>query len=152
MNRKILLFFLCVCLSTGLCFADEQLPDDGITIPDNIDTPATVVVDITQLLNSRTSDEEATAPVDPEPQLVDVEVTQLRVSPSDTSGFKAVLLTILGDYETVVTDYTYQQNNYQYLSHSINIERDWCWICSAGMLALLTYCTFRAIGGILARC
>ena len=86
-----------------------------------------------------------------DPQLINVETSTLRISANDSNGFKAVLLSLIGDYEAVVTDYTYQQNNYQYLSHSINIDRDWSWICSCGIFALLIYCTFRSIGGILAR-
>lgn len=161
MNKKVFLFFLCFVLVSFNCayiFADNEEPNNiqdntlsGIEGMDNASqTP--VVVDITSLLTPVTTNENEPDIVEVlEPQLVNVEVTQMRVSPSDTSGLKAVLLTILGDYETVVTDYTYQQNNYQYLSHSIQIERDWSWICSCGVFALLLYCTFRTIGGICAR-
>lgn len=162
MNKKIFAFFLLVVLIIGSSmsvFADNEEPNDlqNNTIPDieEIDTtsPAQVVVDITQLLNPIDTDKDQlpdTVEVI-DPQLVSVEVSNLRISANDTTGFKSVMLTILGDYEPTVTDYTYQQNNYQYLSHSINIERDWSWICSCGVFALLIYCTFRSIGGILAR-
>lgn len=153
MNRKVLLFFLCMLLSTGCVFADESLPDDSQPVQINDDSTAPVVVDLTQLVKDLTvqdPDEDVIDEVS-DPTIVDVETTMLRVSPSDTSGLKAVMLTILGDYETVITDYTYQTSG-SYYSHSVSIERDWAWLCSAGMLALLTYCTFRALGGILARC
>ena len=153
-NHKFFILFFCLCMLCSCCFSYADDSDDIITVPDNIDTPATVVVDITQLLNQdqRSDQEDTPTPVEVlEPQLVEVQQTRQTVTPSDTNGFKAVLLTVLGDYETVVTDYTYQQNNYQYLSHSIAIEQDYAWICSAAMLGLFVYCTFRIIGGMLCK-
>lgn len=70
------------------------------------------------------------------------------VTPSNTSGFHSVLLTILGDYEPVTVDYTYQNNNNQYYSHSITTDPDWSWIASAAIFALIIFCTFRLIGGL----
>lgn len=168
MNKKLFTFFLCGLLCTfsfSCIFADDLLEEtysdteynsiQDITEENNNST-AQVVVDITQLLNNQNKDNEKEddilTPVQiVEPELISVEVEQLRISPSDSNGFKAVILTLIGDYEPTVTDYTYQQNNYQYLSHSINIERDWSWICSCGIFALLLYFTFRSIGGICAR-
>lgn len=155
-NKKFFLLFFCLLLigSSSFTFADDPA-DDSVTIPDNIDTPATVVVDITQLL----SRDDSSGSDSDEPELVQVtelelvNATQTRqtVTPSDTNGFKAVLLTVLGDYETVVTDYEYRNNNNTYMSHSIAIEQDYAWICSAAMLGLFVYCTFRIIGGMLCK-
>lgn len=155
-NKKFFLLFFCLCLVGSSCFAfADDTDDDSVAIPDTIDTPATVVVDITQLLNR----DDSSGSDSDEPDLVQVtdlelvNATQTRqtVSPSDTNGFKAVLLTVLGDYETVVTDYEYRNNNNTYMSHSIAIEQDYAWICSAAMLGLITYCTFRIIGGMLCK-
>lgn len=165
MKHKSFIFFLCgvlVSLSMSVIFADDLLEETNIDTENNtvqniteddLSSPAQVVVDITQLLNqnNKENDIEVDQVEVIEPQLISVEVENLRISPSDTNGFKAVMLQIIGDYEPTVTDYTYQQNNYQYLSHSINIERDWSWICSCGVFALLLYFTFRTIGGICAR-
>lgn len=160
MKNKILLFFLCVCLSTAYIFADDELPDDGQSIPvDELDTsaPATVVVDITQLIKPSeevepsSQDSEIEPVISLEPELISVTQSVQRVSASDTTGLKSVLLSILGDYESVVTDYEYRNNNNTYYSHSISIERDWAWLCSCGIFAILLYCTFRTIGGIAAR-
>lgn len=155
-NKKFFLLFFCLCIIGSSCFAfADDADNDSVTIPDNIDTPATVVVDITQLLNR--NDSSGSDSLEPDlVQITDLELvnaTQTRqtVSPSDTNGFKAVLLTILGDYETVVTDYEYRNNNNTYMSHSIAIEQDYAWICSAAMLGLITYCTFRIIGGMLCK-
>lgn len=155
-NKKFFLLFFCLCLIGSSCFAfADDADNDSISISDNIDTPATVVVDITQLLNR--DDSSGSDPGEPDlVQVTDLELvnaTQTRqtVTPSDTNGFKAVLLTIIGDYETVVTDYEYRNNNNTYMSHSIAIEQDYAWICSAAMLGLITYCTFRIIGGMLCK-
>lgn len=154
-NTKFLLLFFCLLLigSSSFAFADDTT-DDIITIPDNIDTPTPVVVDITQFLNRNDSSESDSSDPDLveviEPRLVEATQTRQTVQPSDANGFKAVLLTVLGDYETVVTDYTYQ-NNSNYYSHSIEIEQDYAWICSAAMLGLIVFCTFRIIGGMLCK-
>lgn len=155
-NKKFFLLFFCLCLIGSSCFAfADDADNNSVTIPDNIDTPATVVVDITQLLNR--DDSSGSDSLEPDlVQVTDLELvnaTQTRqtVTPSDTNGFKAVLLTIIGDYETVVTDYEYRNNNNTYMSHSIAIEQDYAWICSAAMLGLITFCTFRIIGGMLCK-
>ena len=151
--RRIFLFFLCCLLCTSAVFADDELSDDSepVQVDDTSSTP--VVVDITSLLNMTDSrDKEDDEPKEVyviEPQLVNVETSIEKVSASDTTGFKSVILGLLGDYETVVTDYTYNNGSYQ--SHTINIERDWAWICSCCIFGVLLWCTFRTIGGICAR-
>lgn len=151
-NKKFPLLFFCICLlcSYTFIYADELTVNEP-TVPDDVSGPQTVVVDITQLLNKDDPDPDTVQKVEiQEPQLVQVEQTRTTVAPSDANGFKAVLLTVLGDYETVVTDYTYQ-NNSNYYSHSIEIEQDYAWICSCCMLGLFVYCTFRIIGGMLCK-
>lgn len=155
-NRKILIFFLCFLMSFSIAFADDTedlsvpVPIDNDNTEDSLsanDTPGSYTLDI----NLNRFDEPQQVIVVDDMELVSRETTKVRISPSDTSGLKAVMLTILGDYETTVTDYTYQSGSSQYYSHSINIERDWAWLASACMLGLLVYCTFRAIGGMLCR-
>ena len=142
-NTKFLLLFFCLLLigSSSFAFADDTT-DDSITIPDNIDTPTPVVVDITSILNNNDSSKSDSNEPDLveviEPILIKAEQSRQTVQPSDANGFKAVLLTVLGDYETVVTDYTYQ-NSSNYYSHSIEIEQDYAWICSAAMLGLIVF-------------
>lgn len=84
-----------------------------------------------------------------EPVLEKVEITSKTVSANDANGLKAVLLSMIGDYETVITDYTYNNGTYQ--SHSISIERDYAWIWSAILLVVVMYCVFRGIGGIICK-
>lgn len=156
MNRKFLLFFLCVCLSCVFVYADDELSDISEPVPiDDLDIsePASVVVDITSLLTPSTkgTEEDPQVVVVDEMQLVNMTQSIQKVSAEDFDGFKSVILSILGDYETVVTDYEYRNNNNTYMSHSIAIEQDYAWLCSAGIFALLLYCTFRAIGGCVSR-
>lgn len=152
-HRKFFLFFLCMLLFTGSVFADDELPDELQSIPIDESTSTPIVVDITQLLTPSTkgTEEDPQVVVVDEMQLVNMTQSVQKVSAEDFSGFKALMLTVLGDYETVVTDYEYRNNNNTYMSHSIAIEQDYAWLCSAGVFALLIYCTFRAIGGILCR-
>lgn len=84
---------------------------------------------------------------DPVPDPTEVHTEVLRISAQDTSGFHAVILGLLGDYNPIVKDYTYQTTQ-GYYSHSIDIQPDWSWICSAAIFALIIFCLFRLIGGI----
>lgn len=152
-HNRVILFFLCMLLAAAPIYADDAIPNDSEPVSNQQSDTTPVVVDITQLLTPSTkgSTEDPQVVVVDDMQLVNMTQSMQRVSASDTSGFKAVLLQILGDYETVVTDYEYRNNNNTYMSHSINIEQDYAWLCSAGILALLIYCTFRSMGGILCR-
>ena len=69
------------------------------------------------------------------------------VTPQNTSGLKAVILGLIGNYDTVVTDYTYSNSN-GYVSHTIEVQPDYVFLCSFAMLFLIIYCLFR-LGGAL---
>lgn len=77
----------------------------------------------------------------------EVSTSTLRISANETSGFHAVILGLLGDYNPIVKDYTYQSSN-GYTSHSIEITPDWSWIASAAIFLVIIFCLFRLIGGI----
>lgn len=83
-------------------------------------------------------------------ELTNVSLMSLNpVTPSDTSGLKAVLLDLLGDYDAVVVEYEYENNN-GYTSYVREIQPDYVWLCSCGLLAIVVYCVFR-LGGALLR-
>ena len=90
-----------------------------------------------------------TAPSDP--VLTDIAMlTGLSpVTPSDTSGLKAVLLSFIGDYDPpiVQSEYTTSNNYKQYVNE---IQPDYVWICSFALIALFIYCLFK-LGGALIR-
>lgn len=153
-HKKILLFFcFCFVLSSCFVFADDA-EDISESVQNDNNTTAPLVVDITQLLNK---DTDKTSVEDPdtvyilEPELISAETKSQKITAADATGLKAVMLSLIGDYETTVTDYTYQSGSSGYYTHSINIERDWSWICSCGVFAIVLYCTFKAIGGFLWR-
>ena len=153
-HKKIFLFFcLCFVLSSCFVFADDS-QDLSEPVQNDNNSTAPIVVDITQLLNKDTDSDTTTDPDTVyilEPELVSAETKSQKITAADATGLKAVMLSLIGDYETTITDYTYQSGSSGYYSHSINIERDWSWICSCGVFAIVLYCTFKAIGGFLWR-
>lgn len=80
-----------------------------------------------------------------------VEITSLRISANQTSGLHSVMLSLIGDYNPIVKDYTYTSSN-GYTSHSIDIQPDWSWIATCALFIVVIYCVFRlfglALGGI----
>lgn len=64
---------------------------------------------------------------------------------------KDIIINLLGEYETIVSDYTYQSGSSQYLTHNINQSLDYPWIFSAIIFSLVLFCVFRFIGGLFKR-
>lgn len=69
-------------------------------------------------------------------------------TPTDTSGFKAVLVGLLGNYDTIVTVHQYQSSSSGYNSYVTDVQPDYVWLTGAALLLLLIYCLFR-LGGAL---
>lgn len=72
------------------------------------------------------------------------------VTPSSTSGLKAALLTVLGNYDPVVVVYQYNTSSSGYSSYATDIQPDYAWIASAALLCLVIWCLFK-LGGALIR-
>lgn len=81
--------------------------------------------------------------------LQSVSVSNEKITPSDTNGFKASLLSIIGDYETVITDYEYRNNNNTYSSHSIDVQPDFVWLGSALYILIGIILIFQFIGRLI---
>lgn len=82
--------------------------------------------------------------------ITDVQVMSLNpITPEDTSGLKAVLLDLIGDYDAVVVEYEYQSSN-GYSNYLREVQPDYVWLCSCGLFAIVIYCLFR-LGGALLR-
>lgn len=79
--------------------------------------------------------------------IISVSSTVYSVSPSQTNGLTKVVLTLIGNYNPIVTDYEYRQGSNSYVSHSISVTPDWPWIISAGIFSLVLFCTLRIFGG-----
>lgn len=90
-----------------------------------------------------------TAPSDP--VLTDIAMlTGLSpVTPSDTSGLKAVLLSFIGNYDPPIVQFEYTTSN-NYKQYVNEIQPDYVWICSFALIALFIYCLFK-LGGALIR-
>lgn len=71
------------------------------------------------------------------------------VTPNDTTGLKAVLLSFLGSYDPTIIQYEYTTSN-NYKQYVNEIEPDYVWICSFALIALFIYCLFK-LGGALIR-
>lgn len=71
------------------------------------------------------------------------------VSPSDTSGLKAVLLSFIGNYDPPIVQFEYTTSN-NYKQYVNEIQPDYVWICSFALIALFIYCLFK-LGGALLR-
>lgn len=71
------------------------------------------------------------------------------VTPSDTTGLKAVLLSFIGTYDPPVVQYEYSTSN-NYKQYVNEIQPDYVWICSFALIALFIYCLFK-LGGALLR-
>lgn len=72
------------------------------------------------------------------------------VTPSSTTGLKAALLTVLGNYDPVVVVYQYNTSSSGYSSYATDIQPDYAWIASAALLCLVIWCLFK-LGGALFR-
>ena len=72
------------------------------------------------------------------------------VTPSSTTGLKAALLTVLGNYDPVVVVYQYNTSGSGYSNYTTDIQPDYAWIASAALLCLVIWCLFK-LGGALLR-
>ena len=72
------------------------------------------------------------------------------VTPSSSSGLKAALLTVLGNYDPVVVVYEYSTSSSSSLRYVTDSQPDYAWIASAALLCLVIWCLFK-LGGALIR-
>ena len=81
----------------------------------------------------------------------DIALTSLPpVTPSDSNGFKAVLLSLVGNYDPVVVEHSYTTNN-GYVNKTVEISPDYAWLASAAIVLVLCYCIFKAGGAVLCK-
>lgn len=131
--------------------ADSQLRNDVDTLRSDLDNYiSSDSVDSSVSSDSSTSsDTGETNPLDTSDmvlQSVDV-YSVTPVTPQNTTGLKAVIVGLIGNYDTIVTDYTYMSSNDR-VTHTIEVQPDYVFLCSFVMLCLIIYCLFR-LGGAL---
>lgn len=158
MKRFFALLFSCLilCLSVGAVY---EVNDDT-----SIETPASVFPSVDSVVDvpapSFTLDEVLSALPEgfgiPDVVSEDVVLTGISrvsvppVTPSSTTGLKAALLTVLGNYDPVVVVYQYNTSSSGYSSYATDIQPDYAWIASAVLLCLVIWCLFK-LGGALIR-
>lgn len=72
------------------------------------------------------------------------------VTPSSTTGLKSIMLSLLGNYDVIVGEYTYQNTNGT-TSYLREMQPDYVWLVSAGIFAIVLYSLFRLGGGLVCR-
>lgn len=85
---------------------------------------------------------------------VTVETSTLRITAASTTGLQSLILSLIGDYEPIVKDYTYTTTSYNgttTTNHSIEIQPDYSWIASACIFALVVWCSLRFLGGLFSK-
>lgn len=70
------------------------------------------------------------------------------ITPSDTSGFKSVMLSLIGNYDAVIVEYEYENNN-GYTSYIREVQPDYVWLCSCAIFLVVIYCVFRIGGAVI---
>lgn len=146
----------------------EDLPDDNETLGEKVDTVVDSISSLGEPSSAEDSPGELPTEVSPggntiymvggfddgnsssNSVLTDSIVTTglAPVTPSDTSGVKAVLLSFIGNYDPPVVQYEYTTNN-NYKQYVNEIQPDYVWICSFALIALFIYCLFKLGGGLL---
>lgn len=177
MKRFFALLLACWVLCLSVC-ADEII-DDPVSAPDSapvedsasevnndpiIETPAPVfspvdsVVDVPaptftldEVLAALPESSGSSDLVSEDVVLTGISLVSVPpVTPSSSTGLKAALLTVLGNYDPVVVVYQYNTSSSGYSSYATDIQPDYAWIASAVLLCLVIWCLFK-LGGALLR-
>lgn len=84
----------------------------------------------------------------------DIQVMAVQTVPNtpveSSTGLKGIIIDLLGPYMPTVTQLRYQSNtstNYTYVN---DISPDFPWLCSAAVFAIVLFCVFKLLGGVLA--
>ena len=177
MRRFLAIFFAVFVLVTGV-HAEEVITDESSSLSESVDSLVSSVSDLVDTSSSAASSGESSAEVSPggntfyvltqpdsesdyavsvPPVSIDdpsVTITNISLSsvapvtPSSTSGLKAALLEILGNYDPVIIEYQYSSGN-GYTNYLREVQPDYVWLCSAALLALVIFCLFKLGGGLI---
>lgn len=158
MKRFFALLLSCwiLCLSVGAVY--EVNDDTSIQTPASVSPPVDPVVDVSVPTFTLDQVPAAIPQSTGSPDLVseDVVLTGISrfsvspVTPSSTTGLKAALLTVLGNYDPVVVVYEYSVSSSSSSRYVTDTQPDYVWIASAALLCLVIWCLFK-LGGALLR-
>lgn len=158
MKRFIALLLSCwiLCLSVGAVY--EVNDDTSIQTSSPVSSSLDPVADVSVPLLTFDEVLAALSESSGSPDVVSEDVVLTGVSrvsippvtPSSTTGLKAALLTVLGNYDPVVVVYQYNTSGSGYSSYTTDVQPDYAWIASAALLCLVIWCLFK-LGGALLR-
>lgn len=177
MRRFLAIFFAVFVLVTAV-HAEEVILDEAPPLPETVDSVVSAVSDLVDSSSAAASSGESPAEVspggntvfvltqpdsefdddvsfppfsiyDPGVTITDISLSSVSpVTPSSTSGLKAALLGILGNYDPVIVEYQYSSGN-GYTNYLREVQPDYVWLCSAALLALVIFCLFKLGGGLI---
>lgn len=71
------------------------------------------------------------------------------VSPSDSNGLKAIMLALIGDWDSIVVEHQYESSQ-GYTNYVREIQLDYPWLCSCAIFLVVLFCILR--GGFAVLC
>ena len=121
-----LCFCICIIFSlANFAFADEVVVPSSEYVPETSENPPETTIE---------PYEETVRTVSP-------------VTPNNTTGLKNVLVSLFGNYDTIVTEYRYT-NSQGYQTVTVNIQEDYVWMISAAIFTVILFCLFKFLGGV----
>lgn len=72
------------------------------------------------------------------------------ISPSNSNGLKAIMLSLIGDWDSIVVEHEYENNN-GYTSYVREIQLDYPWLCSCAIFLVVLFCILRGGFAVLCR-
>ena len=72
------------------------------------------------------------------------------VGSGDANGLKAIMLALIGDWDSIVVEHAYESSN-GYTNYLREVQLDYPWLCSCAIFLVMIYCVFRLGGAILCR-
>ena len=158
MKRFFALLLSCwiLCLSVGAVY--EVNDDTSIQTPAPFSPPVDPVADVSVPTFALDQVYAALPESAGSPDVVSEDVVLTGVSrvsvppvtPSSTTGLKAALLTVLGNYDPVIVVYEYSISSSSSPRYVTDTQPDFAWIASAALLCLVIWCLFK-LGGALLR-
>lgn len=140
MKRFLPFFFILILTFT------MSIPAFAVETETTVPSGETVVVSPDVTVNVTNE-----APVDSdEGQLVGVSTFALNpITPNEATGLKAILLDLIGSYDAIVVEYSYENTN-GYTSYVREIQYDYPWLCACGLFVIVLFCILR--GGFAVLC
>lgn len=73
------------------------------------------------------------------------------VDSSDATGLKKIVLSLIGEWDSIIVEYQYMNTNSSYYSYLREVQLDYPWLCSCAIFLVVIFCVFRAGGSLLCK-